>query len=431
MAAAACLFAGCKDDDPSISISPETLAFDGSASSKTITLKANSAWTATNTTDWISVSPKSGSSDGTITVAVSQNNGLSRSGNITFSIGSLSSILTVTQTGYPALTVSESAILFTKKAASKEITLSSNYDWTAASSSDWVTVTPASGSASASAQTVTIAATDDASYARTAEITFSNGSISTKVTVAQEGALLEYGGVTYHTVDMKDGRTWLAEPLSFVPDGKKASSDPGDASGFWYPYSTSGAALTDASSIARNGYLYDYATALGVSEVTKDNYTTFEGARGICPEGYHIPTRAEFIALCGVSLKSSTESANVVNADAAYYNADYAGAKITALDADGFNWNFSGMINRTTSTASGKYMTLATSSTTCSVESYLNRLAMTFLMSSTGYAVNATSGNIQFFGMMSSFTKTTMEGKLTVAYANYLAGYPVRCIKDK
>ena len=42
----------------------------------------------------------------------------------------------------------------------------------------------------------------------------------------------------------------------------------------------------------------------GGKEVTEENCYEFEGAQGICPEGWHIPTRPEFVGLCGLSNKA-------------------------------------------------------------------------------------------------------------------------------
>ncbi len=43
------------------------------------------------------------------------------------------------------------------------------------------------------------------------------------------------GRVDYKTVTLKDGRTWMAENLRYVPEGKTPSSDPAEEAGIWYP----------------------------------------------------------------------------------------------------------------------------------------------------------------------------------------------------
>jgi len=247
-----------------------------------------------------------------------------------------------------------------------------------------------------------------------------------------------YDGVSYRTVTLKDGRTWMADAMRFIPSGCKPSSDPTDGSGLWYPYTTAGVAATDEATISANGFLYDYKTVFG-KEITADNYTTFEGAQGICPKGWHVPTRSEFLAICGYSLKNATEAANITDATAAYYDATYSGAKISSLDTAGFHFSFSGIINKTSnvSTNVGKYSTVVTSSTTCTIPDYIGKLSLSYLICSTPYKVVYSTTdptlmtNIQFFGLMSTFLKTKPEGCLSLAYSNYMSGYQLRCIKNK
>ncbi|WP_368123343.1 fimbrillin family protein, partial [Bacteroides thetaiotaomicron] len=45
-----------------------------------------------------------------------------------------------------------------------------------------------------------------------------------------------YDGITYNTVTLSNGTTWMAEPLRYVPDGYTPSSDPAADSHIWYPY---------------------------------------------------------------------------------------------------------------------------------------------------------------------------------------------------
>ena len=259
-----------------------------------------------------------------------------------------------------------------------------------------------------------------------------------KPVVPEEPKTVEWGGATYNIVKMGDGRFWLAEPLRYVPKGKTASDNPNDDSGFWYPYKSDGTKCTplkDEASIKELGYLYDYETALGGVKLNKDNFMSFEGAQGICPDGWHIPTRTELIALCGFSIKKAGEADKVVNEQAAYYDAEYKGAKVTALDAAGFKWNFSGTVARNSSTLKGSYVNNIISETNSTVSGYFGKNALTYIMSSTGDSVGKDkAGNInnyKFFGMMTAFKKpATPEGKLSVLYTNYKSGYSIRCIKN-
>lgn len=246
----------------------------------------------------------------------------------------------------------------------------------------------------------------------------------------------EYDGEKYNTVKLSNGQVWMAENLRYVPSGYSVSSDPAEDAHIWYPYSSDGTtctALTDAESVKAKGYLYDYYAAFGV-EITEDNYDDFDGAQGICPKGWHIPTRAEYISLCGYSLKGGEGVDAVTDENALWYDKDYNGGKITSVEATGWNYVFAGTRNKTTLTGTGSYMKNIITDKNCSVESYYGNPAMTYYMSSTPYQVKKdTEGvvtNYQYFGMMSSFTSSYMEGRLNVGYTNIASGYAVRCVKD-
>ena len=104
---------------------------------------------------------------------------------------------------------------------------------------------------------------------------------------------VSWGEVDYPTVTLADGRTWMAQNLRYVPAGKtEASSDPGDGSGFWNPCNSETEATKDAGFIAQHGYLYGADVAHGGRASEGE-----QAVRGICPEGWHLPTTAEFEAL--------------------------------------------------------------------------------------------------------------------------------------
>lgn len=242
-----------------------------------------------------------------------------------------------------------------------------------------------------------------------------------------------YAGVSYRTITMKDGRKWMVDPMRYIPGGKKPSTDPSEPSGIWYPYTIetvdgklTGVASTDESSLSSRGFLYDYATALGVAEITPENFQSFEGAQGICPDGWHVPTADEFIGLFG----NENASFGAVRTDAPYYDVNYKGGNITAMQEEGWNWGFYGIVNRSNPSATGSYSPTMISDKNCSVRDYYGKNAMSFLISSTGAKVSG--ANIQFIGLMSTFTGSSYpEGRLSIALSNYLSGYALRCVKDQ
>ena len=240
-----------------------------------------------------------------------------------------------------------------------------------------------------------------------------------------------YDDATYAVKQLSNGLWIMNQGLHFLPAGKTASSNPADGNGIWYPYSSDGSTatpITDEATVNAIGYLYDYPTALG-AELTADNFKTFEGAQGICPEGWHIPTQAELLSICGYSTALDGGSATTDNT-AVYFDTAYNGGKLTTMVADGFNWNFMGIVNRTNNTATGKYQTLTTKTTNCSVEEWVGKLASSYIMASTAHTPANTETNLQFFGMMSAFTTTFLEGKISLSYTNYLSGYELRCVRN-
>ncbi|MBQ1209539.1 MAG: hypothetical protein IIX64_03585 [Bacteroidales bacterium] len=253
----------------------------------------------------------------------------------------------------------------------------------------------------------------------------------------EDDGTLKYGGVTYRIKTFSNGATWMVDNLCYVPEGKTVSSNPADSSGLWYPYVIENAAakvLTDAASVQKYGLLYDYATIFGVEEVTEANFKTFEGVQGICPAGWHIPTRADYLALCGITTKADGETTTPVVETAEFYDSVNQGGSLKIAQEKGFNFVPAGYVSVTTpaNKKKGSYLVAAIKDTANEVDAtWTGAPSMTYYMASTPYKVNSTSGNIQFFGMMTTFTTATKSyGKLSLAYSNYLSGMSLRCVKN-
>ena len=249
-----------------------------------------------------------------------------------------------------------------------------------------------------------------------------------------------YDNVKYNTVTLANGTTWMAEPLIYLPKGYTPSTDPTADSHVWYPYEikADGAtvATTEESAIKELGYLYDFQVALGGKEITESNLNSFEGAQGICPKGWHIPTRLEYFNLVG---KTTNDVDGKVPADgdkALFYDAVYDGAKISSLNNAGFNYQFSGVRMATSLTGAGSYQKTAIAEDANIQTAWHGKPAMNYLMTSTAFkpVYNSTSGlltNIQFFGLMSTINAKYSEGRLSLSYVSIKAGMQVRCIRDQ
>lgn len=247
-----------------------------------------------------------------------------------------------------------------------------------------------------------------------------------------------YDGVKYNTVTLANGTTWMAEPLAYLPKGYTPSTDPTADSHIWYPYEiVDGAtvATTEESAIKELGYLYDLQAALGGKEITESNLNSFEGAQGICPKGWHIPTRLEYFNLVG---KSTNDADGKVPADgdkALFYDAAYDGGKIASLNEAGFNYQFSGVRMASTFAATPTYQKTVISSTTSTKSEWFGKPSVNYYMTSTAYkaAYNASEEltNIQFFTLMSTFTLAKYpEGRLSLSYVGIKSGMQLRCVRD-
>ena len=249
-----------------------------------------------------------------------------------------------------------------------------------------------------------------------------------------------YDNVKYNTVTLANGTTWMAEPLIYLPKGYTPSTDPTADSHVWYPYEikADGAtvATTEESAIKELGYLYDFQVALGGKEITESNLNSFEGAQGICPKGWHIPTRLEYFNLVGKTTNDVDGKVPANGDKALFYDAVYDGAKISSLNNAGFNYQFSGVRMATSLTGAGSYQKTAIAEDANIQTAWHRKPAMNYLMTSTAFkpVYNSTSGlltNIQFFGLMSTINAKYSEGRLSLSYVSIKAGMQLRCVRDQ
>ncbi len=265
-----------------------------------------------------------------------------------------------------------------------------------------------------------------------------------------------YYGETYQTVKLANGTTWMAEPLRYVPEGYTPSGDPTADSHIWYPYKlivnegndTNKAdaieVLTDEASIKKLGYFYDTYAAFGSKKVTAENCYEFEGTQGICPKGWHIPTRMEFVALCGRSTWGVNDTDKYPTQldvpTALFYDSKYDGAKLENYNEAGWNYVLSGARIKSGFKATPAYQAakLCSSNTNeATLAKYKAQPIMNYIMSSTCFRPNYSSSdpntmtNIQFFAQMTTFTKNYPEGRITLSYQHYESGMQLRCVKDQ
>ncbi len=251
---------------------------------------------------------------------------------------------------------------------------------------------------------------------------------------------LDKGYITYHeakytVAQMKDGKWWMTQNLRYVPEGITV----GDAltnvtAGIYYPLvvnagQTAAEFSKDITVIEKRGYLYQAEVALGlkIGDLTSvAQAEALEGAQGLCPKGWHVPTGADIIGLVGKAVSPLTN-----NTEAPYY--DGANGSIALLNADGFNMEAYGAISIADNTkTSGTFMGF--------MAAYKDKISTGMMIGSTyaGVTYNTngdeTSGvkNLQFFGFMPMTNKAT-EAEYTCngTKVSYRIAGAVRCVRDK
>jgi len=250
---------------------------------------------------------------------------------------------------------------------------------------------------------------------------------------------LDKGYITYHeakytVAQMKDGKWWMTQNLRYVPEGITV----GDAltnvtAGIYYPLvvnagQTAAEFSKDITVIEKRGYLYQAEVALGlkIGDLTSvAQAEALEGAQGLCPKGWHVPTGADIIGLVGKAVSPLTN-----NTEAPYY--DGANGSIALLNADGFNMEAYGAISIADNTkASGTFMGF--------MAAYKDKISTGMMIGSTyaGVTYNTngdeTSGvkNLQFFGFMPMTNKAT-EAEYTCngTKVSYRIAGAVRCVRN-
>ncbi|MEQ9353308.1 MAG: CUB domain-containing protein [Vicingaceae bacterium] len=171
-----------------LSVSPSNLNLNfNSGSNDIITVTSNENWTVSNPVTWLSVSPSSGSNDGTVTATTNSDNlsGNNRSAMLTFSATGLNDkIVNVTQIdgSQPNFAVSRDTVYVDNPQGSTATfaVLSNINNWSITENTPWLLVNPLSGS---NTQTITVLVATKNVFGndRSAEVTVSAAGFNDKV----------------------------------------------------------------------------------------------------------------------------------------------------------------------------------------------------------------------------------------------------------
>ena len=108
----------------------------------------------------------------------------------------------------------------------------------------------------------------------------------------------DHEGNVYNTVQIGT-QCWMKENMRVrtLPSGRDLTNGGTDTSSY-VPYFYDDTASTNTIPLKDRGYYYNWAAALDTTFTTMEN-VTFHNRRGICPEGWHIPSSLEFTILAG------------------------------------------------------------------------------------------------------------------------------------
>ena len=246
------------------------------------------------------------------------------------------------------------------------------------------------------------------------------GSDNTLIEKLSQGYIIYHEDV-YTVAKMQDGKWWMTQNLRYVPEGITVSDQLSvvDA-GVYYPIAVNpttqkGEFTRDITVIQANGYLYQVEVALGKSVgfvKTQADAESLNGAQGLCPKGWHVPTSTDILNLVGKAVAPFTN-----NTSAPYYSAAAGNCVLSDLNADDFNMSAYGAVNITTLTATSATLMAALNTAKTAINTG-------FIMGST-YA-SSTSTNFQFLGLMPFISNNTCNG----SKINVRSAYPVRCVRN-
>ena len=176
-----------------LSISTSSATYSADGESKTLTVTANGAWTASSDVSWASVNPTSGSGNKVLTVNVDANPSTQkRTGKITITSGSLSKVYTITQEGNEvSMSANHESLSFVAAGGEKILQITSNADWTLAEYANWIELGATEGKAGVAAVVVTVLP-NDTEKERSAKLFLKYGSATKQtITVTQAGKVAD------------------------------------------------------------------------------------------------------------------------------------------------------------------------------------------------------------------------------------------------
>ena len=174
----------------SLSATPLITVSNAAHTGKTVTVKATGSWTTATTESWITGLPTSPTTgNGTFTFDVAANSGSAhRIGEITVTDGTLTQKVIVVQNGAGGPSLSATPLITATNAAEagKTVTVKATGSWTTTTTDTWITGLPTSATTGHLTFSHEVLANPGSAH-RTGEITVTDGTLTQKVVVFQEG----------------------------------------------------------------------------------------------------------------------------------------------------------------------------------------------------------------------------------------------------
>ena len=175
----------------SLSATPLITATHAAETGKTVTVTASGVWTTATTESWITGLPTSPTTgNGTFTFNMAANPGSAhRIGEITVTDGTLTQKVIVVQDGAGGPSLSATPLITATNAAEtgKTVTVTATGSWTTATTESWITGLPTSATTGNGTFTFNVKA-NPGDY-RIGEITLTDGTLTQKVFVVQDGTV--------------------------------------------------------------------------------------------------------------------------------------------------------------------------------------------------------------------------------------------------
>ena len=292
--------------NPVISLDTSSLEFASGSGSKAFKITTNTTWTVASDQTWCSVSPTSGSNDGSVTVSVGENSStVERTATITVKSEAGDQTVKVTQSGVsPTLTLNIDDMEFAAGSGSKIFSIKSNTAWAVSSNKNWCSVSPTSGSGDGS---VTVSVDENTSTSsRTATITVECATIKRTLVVTQNGVTptptpasqdrtFTVGGVTFKMIAVEGGTFTMgatSEQGSDAYDNEKPTHSVTLSS-----YSIGETEVTQAlwQAVMGSNPSYFSGSQKPVEEVSWDDCQDFiRKLNALTGENFRLPTEAEW-----------------------------------------------------------------------------------------------------------------------------------------